>query len=113
MPPKPATRDEKRRMARVCELGCIACRSLLGEEIELAPAENHHLLDGGRRRGHRFTIGLCGYHHVGRIPNGMDRKTIRDRLGPALTDGTKTFKVFFGDDDSLLAFQEFLLSLGN
>lgn len=103
---KPATKEERSRMRRVNEIGCIVC---LKKGIKSGPAENHHLLDGGRRRGHRFTIGLCGYHHAGRFPEGVDRKEYRHRMGPALTDGTKLFRMMFGTDDELLKLQDDLI----
>ena len=60
---KPATKAEKRRFEIIkIEIGCIACRVLFGY---YRPANAHHLLSGGRRRGHSETIPLCFDHHVG------------------------------------------------
>lgn len=52
---KPATKADRRRMGIVKECGCVVCGS--------APCQAHHLLSGGVRRGHRYTVGLCEQHH--------------------------------------------------
>ena len=51
---------EKDWMARIVALGCIICRI---EGKGATPAEVHHMLSGGRRMGHLFTIPLCHAHH--------------------------------------------------
>jgi len=60
MKSKPATAAERRRMGIVKENGCVACGSI--------PANAHHLLSGGVRCGHKFTVGLCDICHY-RIHN--------------------------------------------
>ena len=51
-------------MARIADYGCIACR-IDGH----APRETavHHIVDGGRRLGHLFSLPLCqpGHHQDG------------------------------------------------
>ena len=47
-------------MDAICRLGCICCY-LAGKPG--TPAEPHHMLSGGRRMGHLFTIPLCYFHH--------------------------------------------------
>ena len=54
------TKAEQRRMDHLIQIGCIVCR-ITG--LGITPPEIHHLLSGGRRLGHRFTIGLCTRHH--------------------------------------------------
>lgn len=57
---KAPTKEEKEWMASIVRLGCVVCRLRgLGE----SPADCHHLLSGGRRMGHLFTIPLCAIHH--------------------------------------------------
>lgn len=57
------TKEEKRHLGRVAELGCIVCRNIgLGK----TPAEIHHIRQGagmGRRNSHFETIPLCPMHH--------------------------------------------------
>jgi hypothetical protein len=50
-------------MARIADLGCIACR----KEGNYRPAAVHHIVQGGRRLGHMFTLPLCdpGHHQNG------------------------------------------------
>ena len=49
-------------MTDAVRLGCIIC---LIEGRGESQAEVHHLLSGGRRMGHLFTIPLCALHHRG------------------------------------------------
>ena len=62
----------------------------------------HHLLSGGIRRGHEYTIGLCPWHHRGVPPNDMSIKMARGIYGPSLMDGSKVFRAVYGTDDQLL-----------
>jgi hypothetical protein len=103
---------EADRMRRIKLLGvCMACRQR-GLETEMV--EIHHLnLDGKagqKRRGHRFTIGLCSWHHRGVVPQGWARRDIEIELGPPLTDSRK-FRFWFGSDNELLATQDRLLGV--
>jgi hypothetical protein len=111
---KPANDPEKRRMAQVAELGCLCCRQLtyLTPKIgEWAPAEVHHLLDGGQRRGHLFTIGLCAWHHRGVLRYGYCRQGMDEEFGPSLAHGTRPFRERWGTDEQLLAMQNRLIEL--
>ena len=62
------TTEEARWMAAIVQYGCIAC-ALDGRS---QPAAVHHILRGGRRMGHLFTLPLCdpGHHQNGQ-PLGM------------------------------------------
>lgn len=94
-------------MARIVELGCVACRSEHPES--LCPLEVHHLLDGGVRRGHEFTVCLCAWHHRGMPPNGFNVTTATNMFGPSLYHNGRAFRALYGDDNALMAFQTFLL----
>lgn len=60
---------EAERMARVVAWGCVACRLDGNASRDTAI---HHLLRGGVRIGHRYTIGLCDIgHHQGGAPIGL------------------------------------------
>lgn len=55
--------SQKKRMARLREIGCIVCRIETGLYVE---PEIHHLRDGlgvGQRKNHYRTIPLCPEHH--------------------------------------------------
>lgn len=57
----PPTAAEREWMASVAELGCIVCRR---QGRGFVPCAVHHIVEGNRRLGHMFTIGLCdpGHH---------------------------------------------------
>lgn len=58
------TADERRWMDAITAYGCIACRM---DGLGVVPPAVHHILRGGRRIGHRFTLPLCdpGHHQNG------------------------------------------------
>lgn len=99
------TKAEQARFDAMKEQGiCIAC--CLRGERRPQPIEIHHLLSGGKRRGHLFTVGLCQWHHRGIPPFGWGDAEALYELGPSLAKGSKPFRAVFGSDDDLLAAQE-------
>jgi len=60
------TQEEREWMDAIVASGCIACRldSLPAKGL---PCAVHHILSGGRRMGHLFTLPLCdpGHHQNG------------------------------------------------
>lgn len=62
----PATVEEKRWMASVAAFGCIVCH-LQGRGF--VPCAVHHIVEGGRRVGHLWTIGLCDPGHHQNTPD--------------------------------------------
>lgn len=75
------TKDERKYLSAVAELGCIICRRLgyMG-----TPAEIHHVrgmgLGMGVRSSHYQTIPLCPEHHRGNAGyHGMGRKAFERR----------------------------------
>lgn len=101
------------RLVTIKKLGCICC--MLNRERGVPTAyfgvcEAHHLLSGGRRRGHDFTIGLCRWHHQERPPYDMGVREASERFGPSLAGGSKPFHATYGTDDELLAMQNALLA---
>jgi hypothetical protein len=63
---KPASVEEKRWMASVAAFGCIVCY-LQGRGY--VPCAVHHIVEGGRRVGHLWTIGLCDPGHHQNTPD--------------------------------------------
>jgi hypothetical protein len=102
---KAPTKAERERLARVAELGCLLCHRL----GRFRPAEIHHLLDGGVRRGHSYTIGACSWHHRGVPLDGENVAMTTLILGPSLALGSQIFRAFWGNDDALLAETDRLL----
>lgn len=68
-----ATKAEKEWFDDITRVGCIVCRR---ERRYCVPAEVHHMLSGGRKMGHLFTLPLCFEHH--RSGRNDERVTSRD-----------------------------------
>jgi hypothetical protein len=92
--PHPNEADQARFDA-IKEIGCLCCL----RAGFWTPCEVHHLLSGNRRRGHRYTIGLCCWHHRAIRIYEVD-------TGPSLADGGRLFRLHFGTDDELLKEQD-------
>ena len=59
------TKEERKYLGRVAELGCAVCRRM---GYEGTPSEIHHRTGGmgiGQRSGHDQAIPLCPEHHRG------------------------------------------------
>lgn len=52
--------DEREWMDAIVRFGCVACWT---EGRRGVPAAVHHILRGGQRMGHKFTLPLCPGHH--------------------------------------------------
>lgn len=107
----PPTQLEEQWMAAVKKYGCLCCLFMgYPHDEDRCVVEAHHLLSGGIRMGHLFTVGLCLWHHRGRlIIQGWNHKTHRRELGPSLAEGSKTFEAAFGGNQWLLDRQRQLL----
>ena len=83
-PSKPATKIEREWMARAADHGCVAC----AKDGISSPASIHHIVQGQRRLGHLFTIGLCYPHHQGdgrEVPSvHFTKRTFVQRYGSEL-----------------------------
>jgi hypothetical protein len=55
------TKDEKKRLNQIAELGCILCSEVLG--FEGTPSELHHVRRHGNVRSASPVLGLCPEHH--------------------------------------------------
>lgn len=87
--------------------GCLCCISMgYAHDRDGYMVEAHHLLEGGIRRGHFYTVGLCMWHHRARVyVSGWTHETHRRMLGPSLDEGSDIFHARFGLDDDLLRAQ--------
>ena len=63
---KPPTVAEQEWMEAIVRIGCIVC--ILTKQGP-TPGEVHHMLSGGRKMGHRWTLCLCPSHHRGGLNN--------------------------------------------
>ena len=99
------TKAERAHMDRIKDRGvCVCCwqRSYRYRQM----VDIHHLLSGGKRRRHLFTVGLCRWHHLATPPAGWGNAEAEYELGPSLAKGSKPFRAVFGSDDDLMALQE-------
>lgn len=96
------TKEEEKRFQIAQETGCVACLQLgiLGN-----PGDAHHLLEGGRRVSHSYTVILCPYHHRSIPPGNLNDKQAYERFGPSLAKRPREFKERFGDNVFLLELQ--------
>ena len=76
------TKDERKYLGRVAELGCAVCRRM---GYEGTPAEIHHKKGGmgiGQRSKHDQAIPLCPEHHRGATGvHGLGVKGFRKHWG--------------------------------
>jgi Recombination enhancement, RecA-dependent nuclease len=82
------TRYEQERIDAMRRLGCVACAHLGLTNINYL--ELHHLLSGGVRMGHWYSIFLCRGHHQGDWSSDqVELIPIHQRV--AISDGRKAF----------------------
>lgn len=87
-PSKQPTKLERDWMARIADLGCVACE----QDGISSPASVHHIVQGNRRLGHLFTLPLCYLHHQG-----------DGRQVPSVHFTKRTFVLQYGSELELLA----------
>ena len=95
------TKDEKKYLSKVADLGCIICYRLgyIG-----TPAEIHHIRGMGLgmavRSSHYATIPLCPTHHRGNDGyHGMGRKAFERRYEVTESDLLEQVKGLINEDD--------------
>ena len=104
---KTPTKAESARMDAIKSGPCLACKQ---RGLKSAFPDVHHLLSGGIRRGHRYTIGLCPWHHrASSWHEGLTPEYFRRVYGPSLAEGSKPFHLEFGSDQFLLDMQDRLI----
>lgn len=113
---KAPTKSEADWIVACKEASCLCCVIWAqATGYGLAPFEGndfHHLLSGGRRRGHRFGIGICPWHHRAVPVDGYSAAEMSAVFGPSLMNGSRPFRNAYGSDDELLTKQEKLLENG-
>jgi hypothetical protein len=97
------TKAEAAHIDRIKRAGCLCCLDRGFAHDPDGPAvEAHHLLSGGIRRGHLHTVGLCPWHHRGRlVVQSWNHAKHREVLGPSLSEGSVPFHAEFGSDEEL------------
>lgn len=94
------TKAEQDRIDKFRWIGCVVSHVFLG--IRDVPYDVHHLVEGGKRMGHAFTIPLHPWFHRGVPPEGMDVIETTAFYGPSLALNPKQFRERFGTDRELL-----------
>jgi hypothetical protein len=87
---KRPTAEESAWMAFVAGFGCVVCWNDHGQRT---PCDVHHIVEGGRRLGHLWTIGLCPGHHRNNEPGKLARHVNKSR-----------FEATYGDEYELHAY---------
>lgn len=105
----PPTAAERRRWAEARARGCVACHVNEAEQGRVRASyaldlEIHHLLSGGRRRGHSATVCLCHFHHQGKrlVYTDVGYRDHATIYGPSFGHEPRRFREVYGTDDQLL-----------
>jgi hypothetical protein len=97
-----ATKAEQQWMDAITQLGCIVCH-LQGRGY--VPCAVHHILSGGKRIGHKATLGLCDPGHHKNAPSDS---------GEVSRHPTKAqFEAKYGTEEELLEKTMQLLAIRN
>ena len=105
---KPATAQQQQRMERIkLYTGCLPTL-ILGYPNR--HCEVHHIVDGGRRKGHDFTYGVSPWFHRGH-GEGKSNASMTNQCGPSMAVNPREYRLAFGSEDILLATQDFALEL--
>lgn len=100
--------------AIVKHCGCLPCLLMGWSDVHTSI---EHVTERGRRIGngseqHRWTIGLCVWHHFGHTPNHVTRQNMSGEVGPSLVWGRIAFEDYFGDEVNVLVpTQDYMLEL--
>ena len=108
-------KNERQRMDVIkSHCGCLPCL-LLGHPDRHTTIE--HVTQAGRRmtqdsEQHKWTIGMCMWHHFGVCDRGRHKQEMYGDFGPSFAHGRKPFEEYFGDEvDILVPVQDYLLQL--
>lgn len=105
--PKP-TKAEQARIERMLLLGCAACAAIGIPNHHVI--EVHHMLSGGKRMGHRFTLPLCRGHHRSEF-TVVQAGSLTDAQLASIAGGRKLFNAAFGTERRLWEGVQFVLGL--
>lgn len=87
------TNEESAWMGWITDFGCVVCA--LQHKVK-TPCAVHHIVEGGRRLGHLFTIGLCDPGHHQNTPD----KALKISRHPT----KQRFEAEYGTEYELLAY---------
>lgn len=101
-----ATKADRERWQLFRHIGCIVTRHKFGVYNDY---DVHHLVEGGRRLGHQYTIPLNPWYHRGVPPMEMTMAEAEDFYGPSLARNKRAFVAKFGTERKLLETVETML----
>lgn len=104
--PRP-TVGEKARIDLIMSMSCAVCA--LHGDISKRPLECHHIVRGGRRLGHWYTLQLCVGHHRGLW---TDAEILLPQYRVAISNGRQAFRRAHGGLDDLGIWQRQQVVLG-
>lgn len=93
------TKAERDRIEKMRPIGCLACAHVGFMNLEWL--ELNHLLDGGRRIGHAYSIFLCRGHHQGDWWSPRQLTELEPEQRVSIKHGRKLFIEVFGTERSL------------
>lgn len=98
------TKAGKRRFIDLQMVGCI-CTRLDGnaDDSNPEPADIHHIVLGGKRLGHAYTLPLSPWFHRGVVPSWCASAEQAEYLiGPSLARNKRAFTARYGTELELL-----------
>jgi hypothetical protein len=101
------TAEEAARIKFIMSLSCAVCA--LHGDVSKRPLECHHIVRGGKRLGHWYTLQLCIGHHRGLW---LKTETLLPRYRVAISDGRQAFRRAHGGYDDLQIWQRQQVVLG-
>lgn len=109
---KAPTVAERERLEAIPFVGCLACAIVGRYQL----AQVHHITACGRRirkkedgTEHRYTLGLCPWHHQGQLPDGYSPRNMTAAIGPSMALDKRGFVRRFGTETALLELQDALI----
>jgi hypothetical protein len=99
------TKDEATRIRLIMGMSCCICA--LHGDVSKRALECHHIVRGGKRLGHWYTLQICRGHHQGQ----WDKRNPQSAQ-VAISDGRKAFRRAHGGMDDLQVWQRQQVVLG-
>ena len=94
------TKSDLMRYRRLQDMGCIVAKLFYRAYRD---ADIHHLTEGGRRLGNKFTIPLSPWLHRGVCDDGRSCADMTAVYGPSLALNKREFVRVYGSERELLA----------
>lgn len=90
-------------------MGCVACAKIGIPNYHML--ELHHILDGGNRMGHWYSLWLCKGHHQRGCFTAVQQVTLEPKQLVSIGDGRPLFNKVYGTERKLWENGQFVLGL--